>query len=125
MILILLLTLHQFSQWKEKQDEFTESTIWVHQLSGETVYERPQPPSLPLVPECLLNSETSEKLNPNDILQNEADTSDDDLEEVCSVSFKSENEDVSPLPIGRDGELELAEEKVMQMKMRIMRIGNS
>jgi len=40
------------------------------------------------------------------------------------VVFKSENDDVSPPPLGMDGELELAEEKVTQMKMRIMRIGN-
>lgn len=122
---LLFLALHQFSQWQEKFDNFTESTIWVHRLSGETVYERPQLPSLPLIPKCLLNSETGEQLSPNDTLQNEADTSDDDSEEARSVAFKSENDDVSPPPLGRDGELELAEEKVLQMKIRIMRIGNS
>jgi len=57
-------------------------------------------------------------------LQNEADTSDDDLEEARSVAFKSEGDNVLP-PLGRNAEIELAKEKVLQMKMRIMRIGNS
>jgi len=119
----VLHSLCQFSQWEEKFDDFTESTIWVHRLSGETD-EKPQPPSLPLVPKCLLNSETGEQLSPNDILQNEADTSDDDSEEARSVAFKSEGDNVLP-PLGRNAEIELAEEKVMQMKIRIMKIGKS
>jgi len=41
------------------------------------------------------------------------------------VAFKSENDDVAPPPLGRNAELELAEERVTQMKMRIMKIGNS
>jgi len=77
------------------------------------------------MPKCLLNSKTGEQLSPNDILQNEADTSDDGSEEARSVAFKSENGNVSPPPLGRNAEIELAEEKVMQMKMRIMRISNS
>ena len=41
------------------------------------------------------------------------------------MAFKSENDDVAPPPLGRNAEIELAKEKVLQMKMRIMRIGNS
>lgn len=118
----------QLSAWDEQWDEFNDVTIWVNRNTNESSYEKPKPPLFPLVPKSLVDKETCKPLSPKTIRRNEADTSSDedsfDEDSMTSNDDESRSRDGDskttesiPPPMGRNAELELAEKRVLEMRM--------
>ena len=79
-----------------------------------------------MMPASMINSTTGQPFNLAEIKQNEADTSISEEDSVDDVESRNSDESgksnsISPPPLGRMAEIELAEKRVKDM--RIMRIG--
>lgn len=85
------------------------------------LYDKPNPPLMPLLPASMLNTTTRKPLSLDEIRENEADTSSDDDSGRDNAALESKNISQPSVvgPKGRDGELALAEKRVKEMmKMR-------
>ena len=92
--------------------------------SNETRCTPPPQPLVPLMPASMINSTTGQPFNLAEIKQNEADTSIseensvDDLESRNSDEEEGVSESIPPPPLGRMAEIELAEKRVKDMRVK-------
>lgn len=130
LILLDLFCLNQFAAWDEHWDEFNEAPIWSNRNSNETRCTPPPRPLEPMVPASMINSSTGQPFSVAEIKQNEADTSiseEDSVDDEATENRDEEEEEgvsesIPPPPIGLHSEIELAEKRVKEMRMR--RIGH-
>ena len=114
---------HQLSKWEQKWDEWNEVHVWENINSGETIWDKPNPPLCPLMPQSLIDATTDKSLSPKTIRRNKADSSSDEDSIVDTESMNTGAESISKkakkIPLGRDAEFELASKRVQERRMRL------
>lgn len=117
---------------------FQNVTIWINKETGEQTLLRPIQPLRPLMPESLVDATTGNPLTPRTIRDNEADTSDESDDASYESSYAASEslaEDVTigegihhtvkaVPPRGRDEELQRAQRRVLERRIRLMQMGH-
>ena len=122
---LLALPRPQFGKWEQRWDDWNDVDCWVHNETGETLWEKPSPPLHPLLPESMKDAATGQPLSEEAILRNEANSSSEDegFDTDSDVADDTEDKAANSEPqmlAGLDEEIELARQRVLARRIKLL-----
>ena len=114
----------QFAKWEQRWDDWNDVDCWVHNETGDTLWEKPSPPLRPLLPESMIDAATGQPLSAEAILRNEAESSSEDDEFNSDSSVGDGDPEAAnsepQKPAGLDEEVEFARQRVLERRIKLM-----